>query len=140
MQGEQKGVRENCSGTIDNLLIDRMVCQDCSSARRNISMAWINVKKAQDSIDHEWLREMTTLHKFPKWICKMVHNLGMRWNTRIKARTRQRERNISCNQVQQRPTTRRYSVLTIIHIVHQSSCMDLYTRNNHNKTIKCEKQ
>ena len=28
MQGEQRGAKDHCSGTTDNLLIDRMVCQD----------------------------------------------------------------------------------------------------------------
>ena len=29
MEGEQREAKENCSGTIDNLLVDSMVCQDC---------------------------------------------------------------------------------------------------------------
>jgi len=56
MQGEQRGAKEHCSGTIDNpLLIDRMVCQDSQRGRRNLSMVWIDVKKAYDSVDHRWL-------------------------------------------------------------------------------------
>ena len=55
MEGEQRGAKKGCSGTIDNLLIDRMVTQDCHRVRRNLSMAWIDVKKAYDSVDHEWL-------------------------------------------------------------------------------------
>ena len=39
-----------CSGTIDNLLIDRMVSEDSTRGRRNMSMAWIDVKKAYDSV------------------------------------------------------------------------------------------
>ena len=42
MEGEQRGAKEQCSGTIDNLLIDRTVCQDCERGRRNLSMAWID--------------------------------------------------------------------------------------------------
>lgn len=89
MQGEQRGAKEKCSGTIDNLLIDRMVCQDSRRGKRNLSMAWIDVKKAYDSIDHEWLREMMILHRFPEWIGRVVQKLSIRWNTRIKARTKQ---------------------------------------------------
>ena len=41
-----------CSGTIDNLLIKKMVTQDCHRGRSNMSMAWIDVKGAFDSVDH----------------------------------------------------------------------------------------
>ena len=45
MEGDQRGAREKCSGTTDNLLIDRMVCQYSQRGRRNISMAWIDDTK-----------------------------------------------------------------------------------------------
>ena len=46
MQGEQRGVKDNYSGTIDNLLIDRMVCQDSQRGKRNLSMAWADVRES----------------------------------------------------------------------------------------------
>ena len=58
MEGEQRGAKEGCSGTVDNLLIDRAVCQDSHRGRRNLSMAWADVRKAYDSVDHAWLVEM----------------------------------------------------------------------------------
>ena len=51
-EGEQRGAKQNCSGTTDNLLIDRMLCLDSQRGRRNVSMAWIDVRKAYDSVDH----------------------------------------------------------------------------------------
>ena len=44
-------------------------------------------KKAYDSVDHGWLVEMMHMHKFPRWLCKAIHNLCMCWNTRIVAKT-----------------------------------------------------
>ena len=41
--------------TIDNLLIDRNVTLDCHRRTGNLSMAWIDVKKAYDSVEHGWL-------------------------------------------------------------------------------------
>ncbi|XP_068691351.1 uncharacterized protein [Montipora foliosa] len=46
MEGEQRGAKSGCNGTVDNLLIDRMVTQDCDRGKRNLNMAWIDVKKA----------------------------------------------------------------------------------------------
>ena len=46
-------------------------------------MAWIDVKKACDSVDHKWLVEMMAAHRFPEWVGKMVSRLSATWNTRI---------------------------------------------------------
>ena len=51
-QGEQRGVKENCNGTIDNLLIDRIVFQDSQRGKKNLIMAWVDIPKAYDSLDH----------------------------------------------------------------------------------------
>ena len=40
---------------IDNSLIDRTVTLDCHRRKGNLSVAWIDVKKAYDSVDHGWL-------------------------------------------------------------------------------------
>ena len=74
-ESQQRGAKSGCSGTTDNLLIDRMVIQDCVRGKRNISMTWIDVKKAYDSVDHKWLSTMMVLHKFPSWIEACVKNL-----------------------------------------------------------------
>ena len=89
IQREQRGARGNCSGTVDNLLIDWMVCEDAQRGKRNLSMAWIDVAKAYDSVDHGWLSEMFTLHRFPIWFAKVMEKLANSWNTRIVAQTTQ---------------------------------------------------
>ena len=89
METEQRGVKSKCSGTTDNLLIDRMVCQDSHNAHKNLSMAWIDVRQAFDSVSHEWLQEIMSLHKFAGWICRTVERLCRSWNTRIVAHTNQ---------------------------------------------------
>ena len=64
MEIQQRGAKLRCSGTMDNLLIDRAVTQDSRRGKRNISKAWIDVKKAYDSV--KWLVEMMEVHRFPK--------------------------------------------------------------------------
>ena len=64
-----------------------MVIQDCVRGKCN-SMAWIDVKKAYDSVDHKWLNTLMALHKFPSWIEACVKNLYSSWNTRIVAKTK----------------------------------------------------
>ncbi|PFX32844.1 Retrovirus-related Pol polyprotein from type-1 retrotransposable element R2 [Stylophora pistillata] len=89
MEGAQRGARAGFSGTIDNLLIDRTVALDCHRRRRNLSMAWIDVKKAYDSVDHSWLNGVMTLLKFPTWLCKVIAKLCKSWNTKVVAITRE---------------------------------------------------
>ena len=62
MDVAQRGACAGCSGTIHNLLIDRTVTLDCHRQKRNLSMVWIDAKKAYDSVDHGWLEEMMILH------------------------------------------------------------------------------
>ena len=66
MEREQRGPRRGCSGTFDNLLIDRMVNGDGRRRRRNQSMVWIDVKKAYELIDHKRLIELMSVHRFPE--------------------------------------------------------------------------
>ena len=66
-----------------------MVCEDDQRGKRNLSMAWIDVAKAYDSVDHGWLSEMFTLHRFPIWFAKVMEKLANSWNTRIVAQTTQ---------------------------------------------------
>ena len=76
----QRGARAGCTGTTDNLLIDRTVALDCHR---------IDVKKAYGSVDNIWLNGVMTLHRFPTWLlCKVIAKLFKSWNTKVVAITR----------------------------------------------------
>ena len=66
MEKSQRVAKARCSGTTDNLMIDRMVTLDCHRNKRNLIVAWIDVRKAYDCVDHDWLKKIMWLHKFPK--------------------------------------------------------------------------
>ena len=89
MEGQQRGAKSGCFGTMDNLLIDRAVMLDCQRGKRNLSMAWIDVRKAYDSVDHDWLCAMTDVHRFPIWLGEVIRKLCASWNTRVVATTRE---------------------------------------------------
>ena len=54
---EQKGNASNTYGTIDQLIINKMVMDNVKLKQRNISTAWIDYKKAFDSVPHDWIIE-----------------------------------------------------------------------------------
>ena len=43
--------RRTAVGTVDNLFIDGMVCQDAERGKRNLNMALVDVAEAYDSVD-----------------------------------------------------------------------------------------
>ena len=54
---EQKGCRRGSRGTKDHLLIDKTVLKDCRERHTNLSMVWIDYKKAYDLVPHSWIIE-----------------------------------------------------------------------------------
>ena len=76
LQRDQRGAKQDYSGTVDNLIIDRMVCQDGQRGHRNLSMAWIDVSKAYDSVDHRWLMEMLEHHRLPEWFGSFIGKIS----------------------------------------------------------------
>lgn len=89
MESEQKDAKAGCSGTKHNLLLDKMVTQDCHRGERNLSTAWVDVKKAFNSVDHNWLNEIMEVHRFPSWLGRVIRNICASWNTTIAILTKQ---------------------------------------------------
>ena len=75
MENDQRGAKAGCSGTSDNLMVDRMATVDCHRGHRNLSMAWIDVKKDTDTVDHKWLVESIEVHCFSYWLCRVISQL-----------------------------------------------------------------
>ena len=61
---EQKGGIADCYGCIDQIIINSMVLDDSKQRNKNLSIAWIDYKKAFDSIPHDWLIKSLKLHGF----------------------------------------------------------------------------
>ena len=54
---EQKACKRGSRGTKDQLLIDETVLKDCKERHTNLSMAWIDYRKAYDLVPHSWVNE-----------------------------------------------------------------------------------
>ena len=52
---EQKGCRKGSRGTNDLLCIDRAVIKEVKSRNKNLAVAWIDYKKADDMVSHSWI-------------------------------------------------------------------------------------
>ena len=50
---EQKGCRRGLYGCKDQLMINKMILENCKKKKRNLSCAWSNYNKEFDSVPHE---------------------------------------------------------------------------------------
>ena len=80
---EQKGNASNIYGTIDQLIINKMVMDNVKLKQRNISTAWIDYKKAFDSVPHDWIIEILKIHKFDPITTKFLRKTMNKWKTSL---------------------------------------------------------
>ena len=78
---EQKGCRRSSRGTKDQLLIDKIVLNDCKKRHTNLGMAWIDNKKAYDMISHSWILESLGLVQMSENIVEFIRKSIKNWNT-----------------------------------------------------------
>ena len=78
---EQKGCKKGSYGCKDQLLINRMLMENCQRNPRNLSMAWIEYRKAFGSVSHGRMLKALDMFKLsPTIINFLQYNMGL-WNT-----------------------------------------------------------
>ena len=60
---EQKECRSGLYGRKDQIMINKMILENCKKRKRNLSCAWIDYKKAFDSVPHKWILRSLKLFK-----------------------------------------------------------------------------
>ena len=81
---EQKGCKRGSYGCKDQLLINRMLMENCQKNHRNLSMAWIDYRKAFDSVPHGWILRALDIFKLsPTIINFLQHNMRL-WTTNLR--------------------------------------------------------
>lgn len=83
LESEQKGCIRNKLGTKDQLLINKTILEDCKRRGKNLSMAWIDYKKAFDSIPHSWILKCLELYNVSEELRSFLRTQMTKWNTTI---------------------------------------------------------
>ena len=78
---QQKRCRKNCRGTKDQLQIDKMVMVNSKRRKTNLSMAWIDYKKAFNMIPHSWLIECLEIYGAEENTIRFLKNTMPNWKT-----------------------------------------------------------
>ena len=81
LEEEQKGCIRNRMGTKDQLLINKTVLEHARRSQRNLSMAWIDYKKAFDSVPHSWILRCMELYKVDESLIKFFSTQMTTWKT-----------------------------------------------------------
>ena len=84
---EQKGGISGNQGTVDQLLIDNLILENARKSKRNLSTAWIDYRKAFDSVPHDWLRRSLQIHKFPEKLINFFATTMTKWKTTLNITT-----------------------------------------------------
>ena len=78
---QQKGCRWKCRGTKDQMLIDKMVMMNSKRRKTNLSMTWLDYKKAFDMIPHSWLMKCLEIFSAEENTIKFLKNTMPNWRT-----------------------------------------------------------
>lgn len=85
MHNAQKGIGGGSRGSKHQLLIDQTVTKDSKGRRTNLAMAWIDYKKAYDSIPHSWILQSLKIYKVNSRIVTFIQQSMMHWQTTLSA-------------------------------------------------------
>ncbi|XP_055637371.1 uncharacterized protein LOC129776028 [Toxorhynchites rutilus septentrionalis] len=80
---EQKGCRKNTHGCKDQAIIDAAIVGQAVYNQRNLSMAYIDYRKAYDSIPHLFLVRVLELYKIDPVVVRFLQHAMRQWSTSL---------------------------------------------------------
>ena len=83
LPSEQKGCKRGSYGYIDQLLINKMILDDCKTKKKNLSTAWIDYKKTFDSVPHTWIIKCMEIYKTCPVTVNFIAESMKCWKTTI---------------------------------------------------------
>lgn len=83
LPAEQKGCKKASRGCKDQLLVSKMVTSIARKYKRNLSLAWVDYKKAFDSVPHTWITTVMDLYGINLTIVNFVKAAMRTWRTQM---------------------------------------------------------
>jgi len=80
---EQKGCKRGSYGCKDQLLINKMILEDSKNKRKNLSTAWIDYRKAFDSLPHTWILKAMEIYKISPIVINFMKTSMDYWKTTL---------------------------------------------------------
>ena len=83
MTSEQRGGKKNCYGCKDQLMINNVILENCKKKKKNLSTAWIDYKKAFDSVPHSWILACLRMYKINPVLTTFIEASMRQWKTNM---------------------------------------------------------
>ena len=83
MPAEQKGCVRGSYGCKDHLLLSKAVMEDSKKRKTNMRVAWIDYKKAFDSVPHSWILQVLSLYHINSSIVTFCERIMKQWKTKM---------------------------------------------------------
>jgi hypothetical protein len=80
---EQKGCIKECFGCKEQLIIDTVIMEQARKNNRNIYTAFIDYKKAYDSVPHSWLIKILKIYKINLDLINCLSHIMIFWRTTL---------------------------------------------------------
>jgi hypothetical protein len=80
---EQKGCVKECFGCKEQLIIDTVIMEQARKNNRNIYTAFIDYKKAYDSVPHSWLIKILKIYKINLDLINFLSHVMTFWKTTL---------------------------------------------------------
>ena len=83
MTPEQRGGKKDCYGCKDQLIINNVLLENCKKKKKNLSTAWIDYKKAFDSVPHSWILACLRMYKINPVLTTFIEVNMRQWKTNM---------------------------------------------------------
>ena len=83
MAKEQRGGKKDCYGCKDQLMINNAILENCRKKQKNLSTAWIDYKKAFDSVPHSWIIKCMEMYKVHPMLTTFIKTTMNDWKTNM---------------------------------------------------------
>ena len=80
---EQKECKRGSNGYKDQLLINKILLENSCSSCKNLSTAWIDYRRAFDSVPHLWLLRVLELYKVSPTIINFLKTSMRKWKINL---------------------------------------------------------
>ena len=94
LQVDQRRGRVDTKGCLDNLLIDKTVAENAKINHKNLSMVWIDIKKAFDLVSHEWIIKVLQMYETHPKIISLIEKIINSWTITLEIVTAQDKEHI----------------------------------------------
>lgn len=83
LPAEQKGCKKGSYGCKDQLIINKAILEEVSSRKKNLTTAWVDYKKAFDSVPHDWILKCLNMYNISPTLTMFLEHSMQQWSTTL---------------------------------------------------------